>query len=786
MERINYHISLASYFSSGPLFFDGDLQKNPNIRKCVELPFHQTKAEMWDEVSQLLCDLFFIEAKCRGGLSYDLISDYYNLLSTQNSKFLHRKTVSHFFNFCRNKRPNLALNPDIIFQEAFNYEKHGPINQQAAQILYHEKLNDPIWIRRQNQPENQGSLEQVLYGHANWVEFVEVLNNGQEIVSCCSDTIRVWDLTTGRCKRILNFTANIFTMIPDEGKLLAASDWEIKIIDIKTGLAINSWQEDSITSPCSALEASTDGKNALTGRVDGNIDIIDMESGEECIWLWEKHDKLVSSVAIFQDNTKAVSASWDKTLKIWDISTGECHDTLSGHEAEVSCIAVSNDGNKIISGSWDHTIKLWDASSGKCIRTYKGHSNHVCSIVLTQDGKHAVSGSADNAIRIWDLETGDCLKILNGHTASVSTIALLPDGSGLISGSYDHSIRTWSLNYIYSSYHRIDSEPVSLIISNPENDIIVGINDEGTVRVWNAISGNCIEKYKVTIMKACGICVTSDKELIVISNENKTVLWNLQKAIIVKELNYEGKSVQKINSFGITQDQDEILMGSWAGGAWIFGIGWGYSVVNLSGDIIYDVAITDDGNHGLTVGENGFVGFWELLSRNCMLLTGHNGDVTSVKTAPGYQMAVTGGTDGNAKVWDLTRQLCMHTLSGHSGAVRTLAFSPNGKSLVTGSDDQNIKMWDVETGHCIMTFSGHKSGIWKVSFLSDGKHIISGGYHDCCAKIWNIETGNLTGEYYTEGNILNIISSEHYAHFTMLDGSGEIHFLSIENISDQK
>jgi WD40 repeat protein len=782
LENLTYHTILSYYFTGRSLYLDDPGKSKPDIRKLAELPWQEINCEMWDAVSELLCDLFFIEAKCRGGLSYDLMSDFHNLLSTQSSKFYHRKSVNHFFNFYRKKRPVLELNPEIICQEAFNYEKDGPVHQPAAQILVDKKPDKSIWIRRQNLPENTGSLEQVLYGHTKWVDFVEVLNNGQEIVSCCSDTIRVWDLITGRCKRIFNFAAHIFTIMPDEKKLLAASDWEIKIIDIKTGLVIKSWQEDSIKSPCSALKVSTDGKYALIGRDDGNTDIIDLESGEECIWLWDKHEKMVSSISVFKDNSKVITGSSDKTLKIWDTLTGECLDTLTGHEDEISCIVVSDEGNKIVSGSWDHTLKLWDTSSGKCIRTFRGHSNHVCSIVITQDGKHAISGSADNDIRIWDLEKGDCLRILKGHTASVSTIALLPDESELISGSYDHSLRTWSLNSSYSLNHITDSEPVSFITSNPENDRIVGINDEGTVRVWDALSGICIENYKVTIIKACGICVTSDKELIIISNENKTVLWNMQKAVIVKEFNYEGNPVTKINSFAITQDEDEILTGSWAGGAWIFGIGWGYSIINLSGDIIYDIAVTDDGNNGLTVGENGFVGLWELKSRNFKLLTGHNGDVTVVKTVPGSLLAVTGSMDGSAKIWNLTNQLCLHTLSGHSDAVRTLAVSPNGKSVITGSDDQKIKMWDVETGCCIRTFSGHKSGIWKVAFLSDGRHIISGGYHDCCAKIWNIDTGSLIGEYYTEGKILNIICSEHYAHFTILDGSGEIHFLSVENL----
>ncbi len=58
-----YQTNLANYFKDQILFFDGEKQKQPNIRKCVELPWQQTKAELWDDVTETLCNLDFIQAK---------------------------------------------------------------------------------------------------------------------------------------------------------------------------------------------------------------------------------------------------------------------------------------------------------------------------------------------------------------------------------------------------------------------------------------------------------------------------------------------------------------------------------------------------------------------------------------------------------------------------------------------------------------------------------------------------------------------------------------------------
>ncbi len=76
LNEHKYHLTLSHYLSAQPLFFDGTLQKKPNIRKCVELPFQQTKAELWDEVTDTLCNLDFIQAKASAKMTYDLVKDF--------------------------------------------------------------------------------------------------------------------------------------------------------------------------------------------------------------------------------------------------------------------------------------------------------------------------------------------------------------------------------------------------------------------------------------------------------------------------------------------------------------------------------------------------------------------------------------------------------------------------------------------------------------------------------------------------------------------------------------
>ncbi|MEI6848104.1 MAG: WD40 repeat domain-containing protein, partial [Chlorobiaceae bacterium] len=130
----------------------------------------------------------------------------------------------------------------------------------------------------------------------------------------------------------------------------------------------------------------------------------------------------VTSCAISADNKRIVSGSGDKTLKVWDMESGNCLMTLDGHSGSVTSCAISADNKRIVSGSGDKTLKVWDMESGNCLMTLDGHSGSVTSCAISADNKRIVSGSNDNTLKVWDMESGNCLMTLanppNNETAS--------------------------------------------------------------------------------------------------------------------------------------------------------------------------------------------------------------------------------------------------------------------------------------------------------------------------------------------------------------------------------
>jgi WD40 repeat protein len=138
---------------------------------------------------------------------------------------------------------------------------------------------------------------------------------------------------------------------------------------------------------------------------------------------------------------------WDQNeIKMWNLngSGGSMMKKFTGHSSGVCCLKVFA-ANKLISGSKDKTIKVFDMKSGECAQTFVGHSSDVRCLHLLADGQHVSSGSEDKNIKVWNLGTGLCVSTLKAHTGYIFCLEQLPSGI-LLSGSSDKSIRYWDLN----------------------------------------------------------------------------------------------------------------------------------------------------------------------------------------------------------------------------------------------------------------------------------------------------------------------------------------------------
>ena len=542
-------------------------------------------------------------------------------------------------------------------------------------------------------------LLRTLRGHTSVVWNVAVSADGTRIATAGFEGVaKVWDTETGQ--ELLTFTgheSDVFGVaLSPDGKraATASSDGTAKVWDTSTSLSAG----------------AVTGEATLTLR--GHTVL---QSGEP----------LVTGVAFSPDGTRIATSSFDRTVIVYDSTTGAPLLTLRGHTDAIFGFTFSPDGARIATAGYDGVAKVWEATTGEELLTLAPQAGVIQRVAFSPDGARLLTANDHNTATLFDLMTGTALLTLEGHTAPVHGVAFSPDGTRAATASLDATAKIWDARTGQELLTLVGHNgPVEDVAFLPDGGRLVTVSGDGTARVWDLAPGH----ESLAVFGASAV-YSPDGEQLAAAGPNSTVI--IYDAGTGEHLLTFTAAGPQIQSLAYSPDGKRLVTAS---GPPLFGDGdsvvevWDISAQSTLSEAEGLNAGSESGQRPLTLpGPEG---------------GGHGGIVVRAVFSPNGARLATGGFDQTAKIWDAASGKLMHTLSGHTFFVWDVAFSPDGARLVTGSWDDTAKIWDVGSGKELLTLPAQKQphDVFRSAFTPDGKRLAL-GLRDGSVLVFDATTG---------------------------------------------
>ncbi|KAF8836244.1 WD40 repeat-like protein, partial [Paxillus ammoniavirescens] len=237
-----------------------------------------------------------------------------------------------------------------------------------------------------------------------------------------------------------------------------------------------------------------DEKRLVTCAQDKTVRIWNVETGEQEGSSME-HDGWLDALAVTRDEKRILGGGDGKGLRIWDVETHQLVEEWASDGGPIRCVVVSPDGDLVASGqSYGGVIIVREMDGGAVKHSFKSGSANVKALGFSPNGTKLACGG-DDAIRVFDLDSGDLiLGPIAGHTQEISSVVWSLDGSRLFTASWDHTIRHWDseTGEAIGEPWTDHTEDVTSITLSPDGTKLASVSTDKTIRFWDVDTGDPI------------------------------------------------------------------------------------------------------------------------------------------------------------------------------------------------------------------------------------------------------------------------------------------------------
>lgn len=623
------------------------------------------------------------------------------------------------------------------------------IDRTLSQLRNHSLTTLDLSHARRIDEKKAPELKCTLEAHGARISAMTVLKDGSLVSGAGDNTIKHWDINTGKCITTLTFGA--------------------KYDPNNTGT----------NNGACALAELPDG-TLVSGHWYGSLKHWNLKTGE-CLATLSEHTGMVNALVALADGNVVSGSAKDGTIKCWDLKNGLCLATLHTNCSPVDLFVLS-DGSFICADGYQ--ITRWDLNKDVCLARFRydqgHHGGFIARMPLFDDT--LISITRDGTLNRWDLKNGKSLTTLNLKSIVTSyyyTCAAALTEDSIIIRNHDDALTRWDLKTgAFFSISDDKHKGAHSLMSLPDNSFVSACDGgKPTIRHWHFPKRYLTPTEVITLLKGLKInCSVTHLNLCNVVLEEKIIPLLLELVTYHPSLTY----VDLRNTHLTLAQLDPVIAAAKKRTKKLEVLcGWvSTEIAPLPGPLsesqyskvlvessklplippqltkpkmetkesrgtLIDIDIMlnklrTDAIYNLDIAHASRIDEKETLQL-VNTLEGHTDTVSALMAVTDGSL-VSGSYDFTIKHWDPKTAACLATFKGHGAVVRILVELADGNLVSCSSTDATIKYWNLKTGVCLSTFNTKSSNVYAIAALPDGS-LATCAYSDKTIKRWNVKSG---------------------------------------------